>query len=60
MYHPPRSTFQATVATKKLAVHFHDTYGMAVANVLTALDKGVTVVDSSVAGLGGVSYLFAC
>ncbi|CAB9512840.1 isohexenylglutaryl-CoA/hydroxy-methylglutaryl-CoAlyase [Seminavis robusta] len=47
---------QATVATENLAVHFHDTYGMAVANVLTALDLGITVVDSSVAGLGGCPY----
>ena len=34
----------------------HDTYGMAAANILTALQLGVTVVDSSVAGLGGCPY----
>ncbi|GLI66702.1 hypothetical protein VaNZ11_010579, partial [Volvox africanus] len=40
----------------KLAVHCHDTYGMAIANILTALRMGITVVDSSVAGLGGCPY----
>lgn len=39
-----------------LAVHFHDTYGMATANVLRCLDAGVRVVDASVAGLGGCPY----
>jgi hydroxymethylglutaryl-CoA lyase len=39
-----------------LAVHFHDTYGQAVANILAALGKGIAVVDSSVAGLGGCPY----
>ena len=39
-----------------LAVHFHDTWGQALANILAALDLGVTVVDSSVAGLGGCPY----
>nr|XP_060640217.1 hydroxymethylglutaryl-CoA lyase, mitochondrial isoform X1 [Anolis sagrei ordinatus] len=39
-----------------LAVHCHDTYGQALANTLVALQMGVTVVDSSVAGLGGCPY----
>jgi len=39
-----------------LAGHFHDTYGMAVANVLAALEAGVRVFDTSVAGLGGCPY----
>lgn len=39
-----------------LAVHFHDTYGQALANVLASLELGVAVVDSSVAGLGGCPY----
>lgn len=39
-----------------LAIHAHDTYGQALANVLTALELGVRVVDSSVAGLGGCPY----
>lgn len=40
----------------KLAVHCHDTYGMAIANIYTALQMGIAVVDSSVAGLGGCPY----
>ncbi|MEO1092403.1 MAG: hydroxymethylglutaryl-CoA lyase [Pseudomonadota bacterium] len=40
----------------KLAWHGHDTYGQALVNALTALDGGVTVVDASVAGLGGCPY----
>ncbi len=39
-----------------LAVHFHDTYGQALANILACLELGVAVVDSSVAGLGGCPY----
>ena len=39
-----------------LAVHFHDTYGQALANVLSALELGIATVDSSVAGLGGCPY----
>ncbi len=39
-----------------LAGHFHDTYGMAVANVHAALEAGVRVFDSSVSGLGGCPY----
>lgn len=44
------------VAIERLALHFHDTYGQAVANILACLDQGVTVVDSAVAGLGGCPY----
>jgi hydroxymethylglutaryl-CoA lyase len=40
----------------RLAVHFHDTYGQALANILAALECGIAVVDSSVAGLGGCPY----
>lgn len=40
----------------QLAVHFHDTYGQALANILTALQLGIATVDSSVAGLGGCPY----
>ncbi|XP_061846047.1 3-hydroxymethyl-3-methylglutaryl-CoA lyase, cytoplasmic isoform X2 [Colius striatus] len=39
-----------------LAVHCHDTYGQALANILTAIQMGVAVVDSSVSGLGGCPY----
>jgi len=44
------------VPTDRLAVHFHDTYGMAVANLVAALERGVSVVDSSISGLGGCPY----
>jgi hydroxymethylglutaryl-CoA lyase len=44
------------VPHEKLAVHFHDTYGQALANVLASLELGIAVVDSSVAGLGGCPY----
>lgn len=44
------------VPVERLAVHFHDTYGQALANILAALQVGVAVVDSSVAGLGGCPY----
>jgi len=40
----------------QLAVHFHDTYGQALANILACLDAGIRTVDSSVAGLGGCPY----
>ena len=46
----------AHVPTPRLGVHFHDTYGQALANVLVALEAGITAVDSSVAGLGGCPY----
>ena len=44
------------VPREAIAVHFHDTYGQALANVLAALQAGITTVDSSVAGLGGCPY----
>ncbi|KAK9505459.1 hypothetical protein O3M35_009515 [Rhynocoris fuscipes] len=44
------------VPADKLAVHFHDTYGQALANIVTALQMGITVVDSAVGGLGGCPY----
>ena len=44
------------VGIDKLAVHFHDTYGQALANIFASLELGVSVVDSSVAGLGGCPY----
>jgi hydroxymethylglutaryl-CoA lyase len=40
----------------RLAVHFHDTYGQALANIYAALQLGVATIDSSVAGLGGCPY----
>lgn len=44
------------VPLKKIAGHFHDTWGMAIANVYAALEVGVAVFDSSIAGLGGCPY----
>jgi hydroxymethylglutaryl-CoA lyase len=46
----------AGVGVDRLAVHFHDTYGQALANTLAALQQGVTVVDASAGGLGGCPY----
>jgi hydroxymethylglutaryl-CoA lyase len=44
------------VAVEKLAVHYHDTWGQALANILASLELGVAVIDSSIAGLGGCPY----
>ena len=44
------------IAVERLAGHFHDTYGQAIANVYAALECGVATFDSSVAGLGGCPY----
>ncbi|QKW06636.1 hydroxymethylglutaryl-CoA lyase [Streptomyces sp. NA04227] len=47
---------EAGVPTGMLGVHFHDTYGQALSNTLTALEHGVTTVDASAGGLGGCPY----
>jgi hydroxymethylglutaryl-CoA lyase len=44
------------ITPDKLAIHAHDTYGQALANILCALQLGISTVDSSVAGLGGCPY----
>lgn len=44
------------IPIEKLAVHMHDTYGQALANIYAALEMGISVIDSSVAGLGGCPY----
>ena len=41
---------------EQLALHFHDTYGQALANILVGLQHGIATVDASVAGLGGCPY----
>ncbi len=46
----------AGIPATKLAVHFHDTYGQALSNTLTALRHGVTTVDASAGGLGGCPF----
>ncbi len=40
----------------RMAVHFHDTYGQALANILAALEFGISIIDSSIGGLGGCPY----
>jgi len=46
----------SAIPVRRLAVHFHDTYGQALANLLVALQAGIEVVDAAVAGLGGCPY----
>ncbi|MGB9429953.1 MAG: hydroxymethylglutaryl-CoA lyase [Gammaproteobacteria bacterium] len=46
----------AEVPMQKLAVHFHDTYGQALASIHACLELGVNIVDSSISGLGGCPY----
>jgi hydroxymethylglutaryl-CoA lyase len=50
------ATVAAVVPIGKLAGHFHDTYGQALANVYAAMESGVATFDSSVSGLGGCPY----
>ncbi len=50
------SAVSAHVPIDKLAVHFHDTYGQALANIYAALQMGINVVDTAIAGLGGCPY----
>ena len=54
-----RTMFEAVadaVPLDRLAAHFHDTYGQALANILAVLEQGASVIDSSVGGLGGCPY----
>ncbi len=44
------------IPSTQLAVHFHDTYGQALANILIALQNGIATIDASIAGLGGCPY----
>ena len=46
----------AEVPMPALAIHFHDTYGQALANILACLEEGVSVVDAAIAGTGGCPY----
>ena len=48
--------FATHIPIKQIAVHFHDTYGQALANIYAALEYGISVIDSSVAGFGGCPY----
>ncbi|MFI5826405.1 hydroxymethylglutaryl-CoA lyase [Streptomyces sp. NPDC051578] len=51
-----RALNEEGVATDRIGVHFHDTYGQALSNTLAALRHGVTTVDASAGGLGGCPY----
>lgn len=51
-----RIVVDAGVPLDKIALHMHDTYGQALANIYAGLQMGVSVIDSSVAGLGGCPY----
>lgn len=46
----------AGISLDTIAIHFHDTYGQALSNTLTALRRGITIVDASAGGLGGCPY----
>ena len=46
----------AVLPREKIGLHFHDTYGQALANILACMELGIAVIDSSVAGLGGCPY----
>lgn len=50
------TTVEKEITIDQIAVHMHDTYGQALANIYASLEMGVSVVDSSIAGLGGCPY----
>lgn len=50
------SAVSQSIGIDRVAIHFHDSYGQALANVLACLELGVTHIDASVAGLGGCPY----
>lgn len=47
---------KSNIPIEKLAVHFHDTYGQALANIYACMEEGIRIIDSSVSGLGGCPY----
>jgi len=49
-------TVENYIPIEKIAVHMHDTYGQGLANIYASLESGISVVDSSIAGLGGCPY----
>lgn len=53
---PMLDAVMSAVPVEKLAVHFHDTYGQSLANILVSLQMGISVIDSSISGLGGCPY----
>ena len=50
------NTLLSDIPVNKLAVHFHNTYGNALENILIALKHGIEVIDCSIGGLGGCPY----
>lgn len=44
------------ISSQQIAVHFHNTFGMAIANIYASLELGIRVIDSSIGGLGGCPY----
>ena len=54
--HDVMGRLKDAIPAQALAVHFHDTRGTALANVLAALEEGIAIVDSSAGGLGGCPY----
>ncbi|XP_072976626.1 hydroxymethylglutaryl-CoA lyase, mitochondrial-like [Typha angustifolia] len=53
---PMLEAVMSVIPVDKLAVHFHDTYGQSLPNILVSLQMGISTIDSSVAGLGGCPY----
>ncbi|KAL3621949.1 hypothetical protein CASFOL_034145 [Castilleja foliolosa] len=53
---PMLEAVMSVVPVEKLAVHFHDTYGQSLPNILLSLQMGIGTLDSSVSGLGGCPY----
>lgn len=49
-------TLAQSIPISQLAIHFHDTFGQALANIYACLELGIGVIDSSIAGLGGCPY----
>lgn len=49
-------TVSTSIPVENLAVHFHDTYGQALANILAAIKLGISTIDSAISGLGGCPY----
>lgn len=54
--HVIQGLYEAGITTEQLAVHFHDTRGTALANIVTSLQMGIATVDSALGGLGGCPY----
>lgn len=54
--HSLLNAIQASVPATQTAVHFHNTYGQAIANIVAALEHDIRIIDTAVAGLGGCPY----